>query len=270
MNNTLINGLRIIELLAHKHEPMTLSQIARVLDLSKSNVHRLLGELSVRAYVIRDQDSSAYTASIRLWELGSAVLSKLDLRRHAEHLMETLAQATGESVHLSVRDQNEVVYVHKVESQNPIRAYTQIGGRVPIYCVSTGKAMLAHQSREFIHDVAVHLTAHTSNTITDPVRLLEQLEQIRCRGYAINAGEWREGVHGIGTSIFDGTGQAIAAIGLSGPAERFAPDRISHLVDLLQRAAYDIMEKLGSQPSQRAFLQLGRQSLGDQSARKKA
>jgi DNA-binding IclR family transcriptional regulator len=258
MNNTLVNGLRIIELLAHKHEPMSLSQIARALDLSKSNVHRLLKELSASAYVIRDQDSGAYTASIRLWELGSAVLSKLDLRRHAQHLMEALSQATGESVHLSVLDQNEVVYVHKVESQNPVRAYSQIGGRAPVYCVATGKAMLAFQSRKSILEMALHLTAHTANTITDAARLIEHLEQVRSQGYAVNAGEWREGVYGIGTPIFDSSGQAIAAIGLSGPAERFGHDQISRFAELLRQAAYDIMIKLGCYPPQNFFSRFGR------------
>lgn len=261
MNNTLIKGLQIIELLAHGREPMTLSQIARALSLSKSNVHRLLQALSDLAYVMRDQDSGAYTASIRLWELGSAVLAKLDLRQHAKHLMEALAQTTGESVHLSVRDWNEVVYVHKVDSPNPVRAYTQIGGRAPIHCVATGKAMLAFQGQESIHRLSQQLSAYTPQTITDPAELIEQLQEVRRLGYALNRGEWREGVYGIGTSIFDGTGQAIAAIGLSGSAERFTTEHIEHFAVLLQTAAYDIMTKLGGNLSQHAFQQLGRSNL---------
>lgn len=260
MNNTLVNGLRIIELLAHRGEPTRLTQVARELGLSKSNVHRLLQGLTELAYVVRDPEMGTYTASIRLWELGSAVLAKLDLRQHAERPMESIAQTTGESVHLSVLDHNEVVYVHKVESSNPIRAYTQIGGRAPIHCVATGKTMLAFQSREFILETSLHLKAFTSNTITDSDKLLQQIEQIRGRGYGVNRGEWREGVYGVGTAIFDSRGHVIAAIGVSGPAARFTEDSIEKFADLLQRAAHEIMSKLGVVAPQH-LLQLGRQPI---------
>jgi DNA-binding IclR family transcriptional regulator len=218
----------------------------------------LLIALTDSNYIIRNPDSGTYTASIRLWELGSAVLSKLDLRLHAAHLMESLAEQTGESVHLSIQDRDEVVYVHKVDSPNPIRAYSQIGGRAPIHCVATGKAMLAFKNRESILWSVRHLQAHTEHTITSPDAMLIETERIRRQGYALNAGEWREGVHGVGVPIFDGTGQVIAAIGLSGPKDRFTPEHIEECVDLLKQAAQDIMTNLGSNPSQHALTHLYR------------
>lgn len=258
MNKTLIKGLQIIELLARSSTPLSLTEIARALDLTKSNVHRLLATLHESAYLIRDQDTGTYTASIRLWELGSAVLAKLDLRLHAAHLMESLAEQTDESVHLSIREHNEVVYVHKEDSPNPIRAYSQIGGRAPIHCVATGKAMLAFEPRESILRIAKNLQAHTGTTITDPEDLLVELERIRHQGYAINQGEWREGVYGVGVPIFDGVGQVIAAIGLSGPKDRFSSESIEAFADLLKLAAQDIMTKLGSNPAQRALTHMYR------------
>ncbi|HET8596931.1 MAG TPA: IclR family transcriptional regulator [Castellaniella sp.] len=258
MNNTLIKGLQVIELLAHSSTPMSLTEIARALGLTKSNVHRLLAALSDSDYVIRDPDQGGYTASIRLWELGSAVLSKLDLRTHAAHRMESLAEQTGESVHLSIQDRDEVVYVHKVDSPNPIRAYSQIGGRAPIHCVATGKAMLAFKSRESLLWSTRHLQAHTEATITRPEAMLAEAERIRRQGYAVNAGEWREGVHGVGVPIFDGTGQVIAAIGLSGPKDRFTPEHIEECADLLKHAAQDIMAHMGSNPSQHTLTHLYR------------
>lgn len=258
MNNTLIKGLQVIELLAHSSTPLSLTEIARALNLTKSNVHRLLSALSDGNYVIRNPESGSYTASIRLWELGSAVLSKLDLRLHAAHLMESLAEQTDESVHLSIQDRDEVVYVHKVDSPNPIRAYSQIGGRAPIHCVATGKAMLAFKSRESILWSTRHLQSYTASTITSPEAMLEEIERIRRQGYALNAGEWREEVHGIGVPIFDGTGQVIAAIGLSGPKDRFTPEHIETCADLLKHAAQDIMTSLGSHPSQHALTHLYR------------
>lgn len=190
--------------------------------------------------------------------MGSAVLAKLDLKRHAEHVMEALADATGESVHLSVRDRDEVVYVHKIEGRNPIRAYTQIGGRAPIYCVATGKAMLAFQSDEYILRVSQHLASHSPNTITVPQQLLKELKLIRSQGYAVNIGEWRAEVSGVGTSIFDSAGQVIAAVGISGPTERFDTRHIHHCAELLCDAADTIMAGLGGNRSQHTLSTLGR------------
>ena len=143
MNNTLLKGLAVVELLSRSARPLGLTQIGKELGMGKSNVHRLMQALVETRFVLRDDEHGTYTPSIKLWELGSAVLGKLDLRRHAERQMDALMELTGESVHLSVLDGIEVVYVHKVDSPTPVRAYTQIGGRVPAYCVATGKAQLA-------------------------------------------------------------------------------------------------------------------------------
>lgn len=261
MNNTLIKGLQIVELLAHHDEPLNLTQIAQKTGLAKSNVHRLLQALTELQYVIRDNASGQYSASIKLWELGSAVLSKLDLRRHAEHVMETLMEQTNETVHLSILDHYEAVYVHKVESLNPIRAYTQIGGRSPVYCVATGKALIAFQSGEHIKRVANHLLPQTPATITSPARFMLEIDKIRRNGYAINQGEWREGVYGVAAPIFDSIGHAIAAIGLSGPASRFKLQKIKKFSGLLIQAAHEITTSLGGTVSHQTLQSMGRMTI---------
>jgi DNA-binding IclR family transcriptional regulator len=178
-------------------------------------------------FVVRDEESGQYAATIKLWELGSAVLAKLDLRRYAERHMLALMELTGESVHLSVLDGAEVVYVHKVDSPNPVRAYTQIGGRVPACCVATGKAQLAHAMPSLLAGLATSLKAHTERSLTDPKAFLKEMAQVRQQGYAVNRGEWREGVWGIAAPIFDARGTVIAGIGVSGPANRFPKNVIA-------------------------------------------
>ena len=245
MNNTLIKGLQIVELLAHSERPQNLTDIANNLGLAKSNVHRLLQALSELRYIIKDESTGGYTASIKLWELGSAVLSKLHLRQHAEQLMDRLMEKTGESVHLSVLDHFEVVYVHKIESASPVRAYSQIGGRAPVYCVATGKAMLAFQAEGFIRRATEHLAQITPTTITSPKLFMQEIEKIRKQGYAINRGEWREGVYGVAAPILDASGHVIAAIGVSGPASRFKAAQIKSFAQLLLQAAHEITTNLG-------------------------
>jgi len=261
MNNTLIKGIAVLELLAHSERPLSLTQIATELRLAKSNVHRLMQALVDLHYVLRDGDSGDYNASIKLWELGTAVLGKLDLRRHAEQQMNALQEATGETVHLSVLDGNEVVYVHKVESMNPVRAYTQIGGRVPAHCVATGKVLLAFRDMEALLEISTRLVSYTPNTIVNPSKFLKEMERIRKNGNAMNRGEWRDGVWGVAAPIMGAKGVAIAALGISGPAERIRKRTFHRSVTQVSTAATLISEKLGGIAHLDRLFNLGRRVL---------
>lgn len=92
-------------------------------------------------------------------------------------------------MHLSVLDRDEVVYVHKLDSPNPVRAYTQIGGRARAYCVVTGKAMLAFRSQTLPEQMALSLEARTSTTVVDPTKFLQEMARIRVRDFALIKGE---------------------------------------------------------------------------------
>lgn len=245
MNNTLLKGLAVVELLARSEKGLTQAQIGRELGIVRSNVHRLMQALEETRFVWRDEESGTYSASIRLWELGSAVLAKLDLRRHAQRQMEELMHATGESVHLSVLDGVQVVYVHKVESLNPVRAYTQIGGRAEAFCVATGKVQLAHASPSLLDDLSRSLRAYTDRTITEPRAFLREMKRIREAGFATNRGEWRDGVWGIAAPITDARGAVIAALGISGPADRFRRGTIDKWVQAVMASAIEVSQALG-------------------------
>lgn len=249
MNNTLMKGLSIVELLAHSNEAMSLTEITHALQLTKSNVHRLLQALSAANYISRDEVSARYTASIKLWELGSAVLSKLDLRVYAEQIMERLLADTRETVHLSVLDGDEVVYVHKLDSPNPVRAYTQIGGRTMAHCVATGKAMLAFKPVLTLEKLSTGLRARTPATVTDPRKFLQEMARIRVQGHAVNRGEWNESVYGVAAPITDVSGRVVAGLGLSGPKERFKAPQIKQYAPLIVAAAAQVSKRLGARDS---------------------
>ncbi|MBT2304831.1 IclR family transcriptional regulator [Variovorax paradoxus] len=253
MNNTLLKGLSVLELLSRSDRALSLTQIGKELGMVKSNVHRLMQALVETRFVLRDEESGTYGPSIKLWELGSAVLAKLDLRRHAERQMEALMTLTGESVHLSVLDGTEVVYVHKVDSPNPVRAYTQIGGRAPAYCVATGKAQLAYSGTTVLHAVAATLRPHTERTVTDPESFLKEMRKVREQAYALNRGEWRDNVFGIASPVMDTRGSVIAAVGISGPAERFRKTVMTDWTQAVVAAATDISHALGGEQSMTAL-----------------
>jgi DNA-binding IclR family transcriptional regulator len=240
LNNTLVKGLALLEALAHSERALGVTELARQLDLGKSNVHRLLQALTELGYVRRHEASGTYQASIRLWELGSAVLAHMDLRAIAAPYMEALLERTRETVHLSVLDGDEVVYVHKLDSPEPVRAYSQIGGRAPAYCVATGKALLAWQGAAVLESLAGRLRRHSSKTIDDRGAFIGEMERVGHLGYAVNRGEWRESVCGVAAPIRDPSGHVIAAIGLSGPAERLRPSMFKTLSEPVIEAALGV------------------------------
>lgn len=238
MNNTLIKGLGLLEVLARSDRPMGVTELANRLGIGKSNVHRLLQALVELGYARRDEENGSYAASIRIWELGSAMLANLDLPRVAQAWMAWLLDRHRETVHLSVLDGDEVVYVHKLDSPEPVRAYTEVGGRAPAHCVATGKAMLAWIGEPQLAALSKRLRGYSPSTVTGPDDFLREMERIRQQGYAINRGEWRESVGGLAAPIRDPGGRVIAAVGISGPIERLRPSAHQTLsADLLQAAA---------------------------------
>jgi DNA-binding IclR family transcriptional regulator len=245
MNTTLLMGLAVLELLARSRRPLSLTQIGNELGMGKSNVHRLMHALAETRFVVRDEKSRTYAPSIKLWELGSAVLASVDLRRHAQAHMQDLMERTGQSVELSVLDGIEVVHVHKIDSASPVRVSAHVGP-VPSYCVGTGKAQLAFAPAHVVDCACAALKRHTRHTITDRAEFLKDMQKVRRRGYATNHAEWREGVWEIAAPVLDARGFAIAAVGVCGPASGFRKSVTPAWVKAVTAAAGAISDALGS------------------------
>lgn len=127
MSTTITKALTLVEALAEREEPWSVSELARRLTLSKSNVHFLLAALCARGYVEQEAATKRYFLTLKLWELGTRALGRLDLRRIASPYLASLAECTSETVNLAILDHGEVVYVHKIDSPMPVRAYTPEG-----------------------------------------------------------------------------------------------------------------------------------------------
>ncbi len=242
MNNTMIKGITILEVLAHSDKALGVSELATRSGFGKSNVHRLLQALVEMGYVRRGGALGTYAASIKLWQLGSAVLQNADLRKIALPWMQRLLDQTRETVHLSVLDGMQVVYLEKLDSPEPVRAYSEVGGRAPAHAVATGKAMLAFQSEFELQKIAKNLTRQSPNTIVNHGRFIEEMHRVARMGYALNQGEWRESVGGIGAPIYDLEHRVTAAIGISGPIARLRSAGFAKLAKEVVIAAKGISE----------------------------
>ena len=247
MEKSVVKAIDLVEALARMDAPAGVTSLAQELKLTKSNVFRLLDTLVRRGYVRRHEDTGQYELTLKVWHLGLAVLSRMDLKKIASPYIHDLMRSTKESVHLSVIAEGDVIYIDKVESDQPVRAYSRIGDRPPAHCVATGKALLAYLPFDAQDKVLKGpLEKYTPNTITSARALRKELETIRRMGYSVNRGEWRESVCGIAAPIRDASGEVVAAVGISGPAERFKPDVFPRVAPRVILCANQISAELGN------------------------
>lgn len=245
MDKTLLKGLMVLEAVTDVDDPpRTIDALAARVGLTRSNTHRTLQTLIHAGYVIKDEDGG-YRGAVRLFELAARQLGQLDLRKLAAPFMRTLADQTGETVHLSVLDGLDVVYVDKIDSPQPIRAYSMVGGRAPAYAVATGKALLAYQADGYVERYADKLLRHTPATIVSMPLLKDELRKVARAGYAVNRGEWREGVGGLAVALFNSLDQPVAAVGISGPLDRLSAARMKQLAPDVAACAQAISRGMG-------------------------
>lgn len=227
MDLTLLKGLNMLEALARSDTHLGVTDLVNKLGLTKSNVHRTLATLVSAGYVDQDENGK-YGCTLKLFELGGLITDRIDVRAIAEAPMEELGRASREAVHLAVLDGLDVIYLHKVESPEPIRAYSRVGGRAPAYSVASGKALLAYQSPAYLEKLNGKMEIYTPETLTTESLLHNELRAIRSNSVAINRGEWRAEVGGIAAIVFNHENLPIAAIGVSGPIERIEQNRDSN------------------------------------------
>lgn len=243
-------------------EPAGVSELAQMLGISKSNAHRLLRTLLELGFVASSE--GRYWATLKVWELGSHVIRRYDVKEFARPFMAQVAAQTEEEVRLAIFDAItlEVVYIDKIDSAQDVRAFSEIGGRAPSYCTSSGKAFLAYQNDDLIARISQSLTPRTRWTITDPAKFAANLEKARADGYALNEKELSEQVSGVAAPIFGRDGSVVASISVIGPAERFPLKRLREIGELTRKACDDVAARINPPSPNVVHLKQGLQRLG--------
>jgi DNA-binding IclR family transcriptional regulator len=203
----------------------------------------LLASLSHRGFLAQDERTGKYRLGLKLFELGSLVADSLDIRRVGHPAMVDLMKYSGETTHLVVLEGTDVVFVDKVETDNPFRMVSQIGRRLPARFSGSGKALLA----ELPDDELCCRFVPTLKT-SELGQLLAQLAQVRERGWAMDDEETQAGLRCVGTVVRDHHGVALAGLSISGPIVRIGDDRVPELVRLLCSTADSISRSLGYRP----------------------
>lgn len=233
----------MLEVLARSEGGRGVGDIAQHFSLPKSNAHRTLSTLVKAGYVVQNSNGK-YECTLKLFELGSHITDRIDVRSKAEESMESLSNQTREAVHLAILEDKDVIYLHKIESPEPIRAYSRVGGRAPAYSVASGKALLAYQPETYLDQFPDSLVGYTPKTIVSKSTLEIELKSIRKNHVSVNTGEWHPDVGGIGAIVFDHQNTPIAAVGVSGPLQR-VQDNLENNAAAVISAARKISASLG-------------------------
>jgi DNA-binding IclR family transcriptional regulator len=239
-------AIKILEYLCRG--PTSLSELSRELGLHKSTAFGLLQTLVKHNYVHQEIKTGRYRLGYRVLALGGAFLEHCDLREIASPYLQQLVDEHGETVHLVIMDDGQVVYVDKIDSPQSIRMVSRIGRRLPAHCTGVGKAILAYLPEEKVRAIVKKrgLPRFTANTITTWEELSAELARIREEGVSYDREEIEEGLRCVAAPLI-GYGQyPVGAISVSGPASRMTEEKMSRIAGSLKKVAGEISQQMGA------------------------
>ena len=238
---SLARGLQILDMIAERSS-VSVTEIAALLDVDKSSASRLVKTLVNYGYLQPDSETRRLILGKRMHQMGWQLLNQMPVREHAKKYLYWLVAETGECAHTAVYSEGKALMIDDVESDvSRLRVVGGVGRTIPLHCTAVGKSLLAFSE---VPRPAI-LTAWTARTITDWTRLNELLDAINRQGYAIDDEEYDQGVRCLAAPVYDHTGLAIAAIGISGPTVRMPDERLSRLAAQVIDAACRLSMELG-------------------------
>ncbi|KOG53229.1 IclR family transcriptional regulator [Streptomyces virginiae] len=236
MSQSVERALRILPVLAGG--PAGLGAVAEVLGVHKSTALRLLRTLNEHGLVYRQTDGR-YRLGAQLFALAAEAIENLDVRDIAHpHLME-LNRATGHTVHLALHQDDEVVYVDKVDSRYPVRMYSRIGRPVPLTVAAVAKLLLADlpdAERRALAD-RIEYPRYTARSTPDAAAFLRELDLVREQGWATDLGGHEESINCLGAPVHGPDGRVVAALSVSAPGVVLAAEGLLELLPQVLRTA---------------------------------
>ena len=229
VNSVLGRTMALLTAFRSGEEELTLAELARRAGIPKPTAHRLLAELAT--WNVVERTPGGHRLGMRLFELGQLAPRQRGLREAAAPFLADLFEATHETVHLAVPDGVDVVYVQKLPGRHGPRIDSRIGGRMPAYCTGVGKALLAFGPPERLAEVlAAGLVRRTPRTVVAPGLLRRELDRVRACGVAEEHEESTVGIACTAAPVLDASGQAVAAISITGWANRMDTARLAPAV----------------------------------------
>lgn len=241
--------LRILEVLQSSPSGLTLKAICDATGIHKSTAHRFVKHLEREGYLICTE-TGAYLIGPRMAQMTAGVNHRATLQVVTRPILLELWKSTQETVNLAVLDQGRVLYVDVVESPHEFRLSSRVGTRRPLHSTALGKALSAFLPEDQRESTlgTIDFRPLTAKTIMNLVQFRQELDQIRRRGYAVDDEEAVMGARCVSAPVLNSSGEAVAAISVSGPVTRISPDHVSALADAVMSAARSISVDMGFSP----------------------
>src|SRR5215475_9832442 len=220
-SQSLERGLAVLHAFGPDRPSLGISELARDLAMTRSTTHRYVATLARLGYLQQDPATRKYRLGPRVLDLGFSAINSMDLREVAAPHLQALSDETGRTVNMAVLDGADIVYIERCRTsqrgQRDIDLNLHIGSRLPAYCTSMGKVLLAgldpDEQREVLEEV--QFTQRGPNTLTELEDLLVELEKVREDGLAVNNEELAYGLRSIAAPVRSQNGEVVAAINLA-------------------------------------------------------
>ena len=239
--NSIKRAIRSLNLYRDGEQYIGITEMARRLDLSKTTVFRIVRSLEAEGWLVQSADSSKYRLGFEILAVASSLYRRYDWRNIALEVMTDLKNIVEETVILSAYAVDAGICIEKVDCAEQIKLTSERGQIIPLHAGATGKTLLANIAKEEQERILQkELTRYTDRTLVDPMKLREELEQIRKQGYAVTTGESNEGAMAIGVPIFDRRGKLLYGLSVAGPLERMQRKGEEFLKESIMRAAEEM------------------------------
>ncbi|MEE6076736.1 IclR family transcriptional regulator [Avibacterium paragallinarum] len=250
-NQSLIRGLRLIDILSDFPNGCPLAKLAEISQLNKSTVHRLLQGLQSESYVQPSGIAGNYRLTTKCLGIGQKMLASLNIINVAAPYLEELNLSLGETVNFSKREDDHAIMIYKLEpTTGMLRTQAYIGQRLQLYCSAMGKLYLAYEKNE---DYLAHywqqqkhnIKQLTSNTVTDIHLMEKELNDIRQEQFAMDREENEIGVVCVACPVFNYHGIVDYAVSVSLSSYKLRQIGIPYLLNKIQNVARAISKELG-------------------------
>jgi DNA-binding IclR family transcriptional regulator len=225
---SLSRGLTLLTLIAESTSPLSLTELSHKTKLSKSAIQRLTYTLENLELLSRNQETKKFRLGPKMTSMALSVVRNLDLSKIALPYMQATATDTGETVGLAILSGSDVVYINFIKTTNLIVIDRNIGDRIPAYCSSSGKAILAFLLESQLDNILQRTKwkRFTPHTITNKKDLCRELERVRIRGFSTNKEEINLGAIGVAAPVKNALGEVIAAVNIMVPTIRCSMEEL--------------------------------------------
>ncbi len=237
----------ILDLMLARGEALSVTEIVAELKIPKSTAYELVRSLSEGGYVERAGKAGGLFLGRKLFELGMAYRSKIDLLKDGSQIVEELRDQVGETVQLSVMENDMMLVLVKEEGSQSIRIISRIGSRVPVNWAAAGRLLVSDLDDDALRDLLQRTSrpSPTGQAVTDIAKLVGQVRRFRKQGYGIEINEANAHAGCVAAPIIDAAGHCVAAISVVAPEQRLGRPNRERLIAAVCEAAGRLSRRLG-------------------------